>query len=83
MKPFLVFLLVVLFIASLSTILLWGVNVVASIIGTVLAATLAMVIGFSGNLMFGLGTCAGAAACALFALLTIKRTQVAVMGDRQ
>jgi hypothetical protein len=66
-----------------STTLLWGVNTVASIIGTVLAATLAMVIGFSGNLLFGLGTYAGAAAAALFALLTIKRAQVAVMGDRQ
>jgi hypothetical protein len=66
-----------------NTTLLWGVNVVASIIGTVLAATLAMVIGFSGNLLFGLGTYAGAAACALLALLTIKRAQVAVMGDQQ
>jgi hypothetical protein len=66
-----------------NTTLLWGVNVVASIIGTVLAATLAMVIGFSGNLLFGLGTYAGAAAAALLALLTIKRAQVAVMGDRQ
>jgi hypothetical protein len=66
-----------------NTTLLWGVNVVASIIGTVLAATLAMVIGFSGNLLFGLGTYAGAAASALLALLTIKRAQVAVMGDQQ
>jgi predicted membrane-bound spermidine synthase len=66
-----------------NTTLLWGVNVVASIIGTVLAATLAMVIGFSGNLLFGLGTYAGAASAALLALLTIKRAQVAVMGDRQ
>lgn len=66
-----------------NTTLLWGVNVVASIIGTVLAATLAMVIGFSGNLLFGLGTYAGAAASALLALHTIKRAQVAVMRDRQ
>lgn len=66
-----------------NTTLLWGVNVVASIIGTVLAAMLAMVIGFSGNLLFGLGTYAGAAASALLALLVIKRAQVAVMGDRQ
>jgi len=42
-----------------------------------------MVIGFSGNLLFGLGMYAGATAHALFALLTIKRAQVAVMGDRQ
>jgi spermine/spermidine synthase len=66
-----------------STTLLWGVNVVASIIGTVLAATLAMIVGFSGNLLIGLGAYAGAAASALLALLTIKRAQVAVMGDRQ
>jgi hypothetical protein len=66
-----------------NTTLLWGINVVASIIGTVLAATLAMVIGFSGNLLFGLGLYAGAAASALLALLTIKRAQVAVMGDRR
>jgi len=66
-----------------NTTLLWGVNVVASIIGTVLAATLAMVIGFSGNLLFGLGTYAGAAAAALFALLTVRRAQLAVMGDSQ
>jgi hypothetical protein len=65
------------------TTLLWGVNVVASIIGTVLAATLAMIIGFSGNLLFGLGTYVGAMSAALLALLTIKRAQVAVMRDRQ
>jgi hypothetical protein len=61
------------------TTLLWGVNIVASIIGTVLAATLAMVIGFSGNLLFGLGTYAGAAASALMALLAIKYTKVTVV----
>jgi hypothetical protein len=66
-----------------NTTLLWGVNVVASIIGTVLAATLAMVIGFSGNLLFGLGMYMGAATAALLALFTIKRTQVTVMRDRR
>ncbi|WP_148681515.1 spermine/spermidine synthase domain-containing protein [Candidatus Nitrososphaera gargensis] len=66
-----------------NTTLLWGVNVIASIIGTVLAATLAMIVGFSGNLLIGLGLYAGAAVSALFALLSIKRAQVAVMGDRQ
>src|SRR5581483_7837886 len=65
------------------TTLLWGVNVVASIIGTVLAATLAMVIGFSGNLLFGLGTYAGAGVSALLALLTLKYARVTVVGDRQ
>jgi hypothetical protein len=66
-----------------NTTLLWGVNVVASIIGTVLAATLAMVIGFSGNLLFGLGMYMGAATAALLALFTIKHTQVTVMRDRR
>jgi hypothetical protein len=33
--------------------LLWGVNIIASVIGTVLAATSSMVIGFSGNLLTG------------------------------
>ncbi|HEY3094141.1 MAG TPA: hypothetical protein VGJ42_00090 [Nitrososphaera sp.] len=66
-----------------STTLLWGINVVASIIGTVLAATLAMIVGFSGNLLIGLGAYAGAGASALLALLTLKRAQVAVMGDKQ
>src|SRR5215467_2230076 len=37
-----------------NTTLLWGINVISSIIGTVLGATLAMVIGFSGTLLFGL-----------------------------
>jgi Spermine/spermidine synthase domain len=66
-----------------NTTLLWGVNVVASIIGTVLAAMLAMIVGFSGNLLIGLGSYVGAASSALLALLTIKRAQVAVMGDKQ
>jgi hypothetical protein len=66
-----------------STTLLWGVNVVASIIGTVLAATLAMIVGFSGNLLIGLAAYAGAAASATLALLTIKRAQVKVAGKTQ
>jgi hypothetical protein len=33
--------------------LLWGVNVIASVIGTVLTAILSMIIGFSGNLLVG------------------------------
>ncbi len=67
-----------------NTTLLWGVNVVASIIGTVFGATSAMIVGFSGNLLIGRGAYAGAAVSALLALLTIKHAQVAVMGgDRQ
>ncbi|MFL6317743.1 MAG: hypothetical protein ACJ73C_13555, partial [Nitrososphaeraceae archaeon] len=34
--------------------LLWGVNVIASVIGTVLTAISSMVIGFSGNLLVGI-----------------------------
>jgi predicted membrane-bound spermidine synthase len=42
------------------TTLLWGVNVIASVTGTIFAATLAMVIGFSGNLLIGFGLYTGA-----------------------
>src|SRR5919108_1918980 len=37
-----------------NTTLLWGINIVASVIGTVLAAISAMIIGFNGNLLIGL-----------------------------
>jgi hypothetical protein len=40
--------------------LLWGVNVIASVIGTVLTAILSMIIGFSGNLLVGAGLYFGA-----------------------
>ncbi len=63
-----------------ATTLLWGVNVIASIIGTVLAATLAMIIGFSGNLLFGLGMYAGAGVAAMLALLTLKAARVTIVG---
>nr|MDP9289620.1 hypothetical protein [Thermoproteota archaeon] len=45
--------------------LLWGVNIIASVIGTVLTAVSSMVIGFSGNLMIGFGLYLGALAAAL------------------
>jgi hypothetical protein len=35
--------------------LLWGVNVIASVIGTVLTAISPIMIGFSSNLLIGLG----------------------------
>jgi len=35
--------------------LLWGVNIIASVVGTVFTATLSMIIGFSGNLLIGAG----------------------------
>jgi hypothetical protein len=40
--------------------LLWGVNVIASVIGTVLTAIFSMIIGFSGNLLVGAGLYFGA-----------------------
>jgi predicted membrane-bound spermidine synthase len=58
---------------SNNTTLLWGINVVASILGTVLAATLAMIIGFNGNLLVGLAMYAGAAASALLSLVSVRR----------
>jgi hypothetical protein len=51
-----------------NTTLLWGINIVASVIGTVLAAISAMVIGFNGNLLIGLCMYLGAGACALFSI---------------
>ena len=40
--------------------LLWGVNVIASVVGTVLTATSSMIIGFNGNLLIGVGLYLGA-----------------------
>jgi hypothetical protein len=48
--------------------LLWGVNVIASVIGTVLATISSMVIGFNGNLLIGIGLYLSALACAIVAL---------------
>ncbi|WP_415282679.1 hypothetical protein [Candidatus Nitrososphaera sp. FF02] len=56
-----------------NTTLLWGINVVASIIGTVLAALLGMVIGFNGNLLVGLAMYAGAGTSALAAFLAYRK----------
>ena len=47
--------------------LLWGVNVIASVIGTVLTAISSMVIGFDGNLLIGLGLYLGALVSAIAA----------------
>lgn len=55
------------------TTLLWGINVIASIVGTVLAALLAMIIGFNGNLVIGLAMYAGAGACAYVALVGSRK----------
>lgn len=65
------------FRASNDTTLLWGVNVIASVIGTVLAATLAMIIGLSGNLLIGLGLYIGALLSVILAVAkTIKHTGI-------
>lgn len=66
-----------------NTTLLWGVNIVASVIGTVLAAISAMIIGFNGNLLIGLGMYLGAGACALFSIYHImnNRTTVRIGGN--
>lgn len=40
--------------------LLWGVNVIASVIGTVITAILSMIIGFSGSLLVGAALYSGA-----------------------
>ncbi|MGC1932517.1 MAG: hypothetical protein WA667_26385 [Candidatus Nitrosopolaris sp.] len=47
--------------------LLWGVNVIASVVGTVLTATLSMIIGFNGNLLIGVGLYLGALGSAVAA----------------
>ena len=47
--------------------LLWGVNVIASVVGTVLTATSSMIIGFNGNLLIGVGLYLGALGSAVTA----------------
>jgi hypothetical protein len=52
--------------------LLWGINIIASVIGTVLTTTSSMVIGFNGNLLIGFGLYLGALGSAI---ATSKITQ--------
>jgi hypothetical protein len=47
--------------------LLWGANVIASVVGTVLTATSSMIIGFNGNLLVGVGMYLGALGSAVAA----------------
>jgi hypothetical protein len=49
--------------------LLWGVNIIASVIGTVLTAILSMIIGFNGNLLVGLGLYLAALISAIMAAI--------------
>jgi hypothetical protein len=66
-----------------NTTLLWGINIVASVIGTVLAAISAMIIGFNGNLLIGLCMYLGAGTCALFSIYHTmnNRTTVSIGGN--
>jgi len=61
------------------TTLLWGVNVIASITGTVFAATLAMVIGLNGNLLIASVLYLGALVSAALAFAMASRTQKLVV----
>jgi predicted membrane-bound spermidine synthase len=66
-----------------NTTLLWGINIVASVIGTVLAAISAMIVGFNGNLLIGLCMYLGAGTCALLSFYYIanSRTTVSIGGN--
>jgi predicted membrane-bound spermidine synthase len=55
--------------------LLWGVNVIASVIGTVMTAIFSMIIGFNGNLLIGAGLYFGAFMVIVVSLM-IARTIV-------
>jgi hypothetical protein len=52
--------------------LLWGVNIIASVVGTVLTATSSMVIGFNGNLLIGVGLYSGALGAAVAAQMMTR-----------
>ena len=52
--------------------LLWGVNVIASVIGTVLTAIFSMIIGFNGNLLIGAGLYFGAFMVIVVSLMMAK-----------
>src|SRR5919108_496796 len=52
--------------------LLWGANVIASVIGTVLTAILSMIIGFSGNLLVGAGLYLGAYLVIIISVMRAK-----------
>lgn len=66
-----------------NTTLLWGINIVASVIGTVIAAISAMIIGFNGNLLIGLCMYLGAGTCALFSIYHMmnNRTTISIGGN--
>jgi hypothetical protein len=53
--------------------LLWGVNVIAAVVGTVLTATSSMIIGFSGNLLIGVGLYLAALGAAVAAQIMTQK----------
>ncbi|MFL6455978.1 MAG: hypothetical protein ACJ71G_03305, partial [Nitrososphaeraceae archaeon] len=59
--------------------LLWGVNVIASVIGTVLTAISSMVIGFSGNLLVGIALYLGA----LISAIAAKKITYKLIGNQE
>ena len=56
--------------------LLWGMNIVASVVGTVLSATLSMTIGFDRNLLIGAGLYLGAIISAIVAQTLSQKAKV-------
>ena len=58
-----------------NTTLLWGINIIASIIGTIVAVIVAMMIGFNGNLLIGLCMYLGAWTCTIFSLYYMKNNR--------
>jgi predicted membrane-bound spermidine synthase len=59
--------------------LLWGVNVIASVIGTVLTAISSMVIGFSGNLLVGIALYLGA----LISAIAARKITYKLIGNQE
>jgi len=62
--------------------LLWGVNVIASVVGTVLTAISSMVIGFNGNLLVGLGVYLVALTLAIAAARITTKTKSKRQSER-
>jgi hypothetical protein len=54
--------------------LLWGINIIASVVGTVLAAISSMLIGFRGNLVIGVGLYLLALVSAIMAAKSVMKT---------
>jgi hypothetical protein len=55
--------------------LLWGINIIASVVGTVLTTTSSMVIGFNGNLLIGCGLYLGALVSAISTSKVARRVE--------